>query len=120
VLFQNEECRHIIDLSRHNESTYTYLYDHILTLVDMEQACTEIIAQVNQLDVEPHWVPINWVPQVDGKTNSNYGTMSCAAPAQRKSKILSTFDSSLVEEIDLERTQPLAEPTEDGRWTEDL
>ncbi|XP_067938932.1 protein PALS1-like isoform X2 [Watersipora subatra] len=68
----NDECKHIIDLSRHHESTYSYLYDYVMTVRSIEKAVEELMSQINLLDNQQQWVPIDWLPTVDGKTNSNY------------------------------------------------
>lgn len=108
-LFQNEECKHIIDVSRYNESTYLHLYDYVITLTDTEQACEEIIKEINMLDVEKQWVPIDWLPQVDGITNSTYD------PANRASQATPQEDRTVVPSQTDISTSPVTYQNADAR-----
>lgn len=58
---QDEQLRSIIDHSREIEDQYGHLFDFILVNSDLDQAYTELLMEINRIDVEPQWVPAAWI-----------------------------------------------------------
>ena len=50
------------------------MYDNVLTFSDTEQICKDLLDEIDSLCNGKQWVPIDWVPQINGKTNSAYDT----------------------------------------------
>ncbi|CAG5135007.1 unnamed protein product, partial [Candidula unifasciata] len=57
----DEQLRGIIDHSREIEEQYGHLFDFILVNSDLDQAYTELLAEINRIEVEPQWVPAAWI-----------------------------------------------------------
>lgn len=43
------------------EDKYGHFFDYILVNSDMEQAYQELLNEINRLEVEPQWVPSQWL-----------------------------------------------------------
>ena len=43
------------------EDKYGHNFDYILVNSDMELAYQELLNEINRLEVEPQWVPTQWV-----------------------------------------------------------
>ena len=50
------------------------MYDNVMTFSDTEQICKDLLDEIDSLCTGKQWVPIDWVPQINGKTNSAYDT----------------------------------------------
>jgi MAGUK p55 subfamily member 5 len=43
------------------EEAYGQYFDMIIVNQDLDRAYDELLAEINRLEVEPQWVPIQWV-----------------------------------------------------------
>lgn len=53
--------KEIIERGREMEDKYGHFFDYILVNQDMDRAYEELLQEINRLEVEPQWVPIQWV-----------------------------------------------------------
>jgi len=60
ICLQDEELQAIVDKSREMESSYGHLFDCIITNQDLAAAYSELLREINSLEVEPQWVPASW------------------------------------------------------------
>lgn len=61
LVLQDEELQDSIERAREMEDKYGHYFDYILVNSDMELAYTELVNEINRLEVEPQWVPSSWV-----------------------------------------------------------
>lgn len=59
--FKDETLKDIIERAREMEDKYGHFFDYILVNQDMDRAYNELLEEINRLEVEPQWVPIQWV-----------------------------------------------------------
>ncbi|KAK3092558.1 hypothetical protein FSP39_004425 [Pinctada imbricata] len=57
----DEDLKEIIERAREMEDRYGHYFDFILVNSDMDSAYEELLAEINRLEVEPQWVPIQWM-----------------------------------------------------------
>lgn len=53
--------KEIIERGREMEDKYGHFFDYILVNQDMDRPYDELLQEINCLEVEPQWVPIQWV-----------------------------------------------------------
>ena len=61
VFFQDDELKDIIEKARELEENYGHYFDYIITNFDLDRTFEELRNVINQLEVEPQWVPAHWV-----------------------------------------------------------
>ena len=42
------------------EDRFGHMFDYILVNQDMDKAFDELVTEINRIEVEPQWVPIEW------------------------------------------------------------
>lgn len=42
------------------EETYGPFFDMVIVNQDMDKAYDELLAEINRLEIEPQWVPLQW------------------------------------------------------------
>lgn len=52
------------------EDTYSHYFDMIIVNQDLDRAYDELLAEINRLELEPQWVPVQWV-SLAGPVNGN-------------------------------------------------
>lgn len=52
------------------EETYSHYFDMIIVNQDLDRAYEELLAEINRLELEPQWVPLQWVSSA-GPGNGN-------------------------------------------------
>ncbi|XP_052275959.1 protein PALS1-like isoform X2 [Dreissena polymorpha] len=57
---KDDELRSIIERAREMEDRFGHLFDHILVNQDMDKAFDELVTEINRIEVEPQWVPVEW------------------------------------------------------------
>lgn len=57
----DDMLKEIIERGREMEDKYGHFFDFILVNQDMDRAYDELLEEINRLEVEPQWVPIQWV-----------------------------------------------------------
>ena len=60
-ILQDDELKDIIEKSREMEENYIQYFDMIVCNYDLDRAYDELLEGINQLDVNPQWVPSTWV-----------------------------------------------------------
>ena len=58
---QEEELKEIIEKAREMEENYGHYFDLIIVYFDSNRAYTELLSEINRLEVEPQWVPAAWM-----------------------------------------------------------
>ena len=53
--------KNIIEKSREMEEDYGHYFDFIIINYDLDRAYDELLKEINRLEVEPQWVPSQWV-----------------------------------------------------------
>ena len=61
LYFQDDELKNIIEKSREMEEDYGHYFDFIIINYDLDRAYDELLKEINRLEVEPQWVPSQWV-----------------------------------------------------------
>lgn len=61
VFFKDEHCRNVIDKGRDMETKYGHYFDFIISNNDIETAFNDLLGEINRLDMEPQWVPSDWL-----------------------------------------------------------
>nr|AUG84432.1 Pals1 [Platynereis dumerilii] len=61
VKFTEVELKEIIEHSRELEENYGHYFDYIIVNFDLDKAYNELLQEINHLEVEPQWVPAQWV-----------------------------------------------------------
>ncbi|ELU16313.1 hypothetical protein CAPTEDRAFT_18392 [Capitella teleta] len=61
IKVSDEELTEIIEKGRELEETYGHFFDHIITNFDLDRTYDELRGVIDQLEVEPQWVPAHWV-----------------------------------------------------------
>lgn len=56
-----EHCREVIDKGREMETKYGHFFDHIISSSDIDHAFNELLDEINRLEVDPQWVPSDWL-----------------------------------------------------------
>lgn len=54
------DLQSIIEEARDIESRYGHYFDMILTVTDIERAFVELLREINALEKEDQWIPIEW------------------------------------------------------------
>ncbi|XP_048734647.2 protein PALS1-like isoform X3 [Ostrea edulis] len=57
----DDMLKDVIERAREMEEKYGHFFDYILVNQDMDRAYSELLSEVNRLEVEPQWVPLQWV-----------------------------------------------------------
>ncbi|XP_055957113.1 protein PALS1 isoform X2 [Patella vulgata] len=57
----DDELKQIIDDAREMEEVYGHYFDYVLVNTDMDLAYDELLMEINRIEVEPQWVPQEWV-----------------------------------------------------------
>ncbi|ESO96509.1 hypothetical protein LOTGIDRAFT_115808 [Lottia gigantea] len=57
----DEELKQIIEDAREMEEVYGHLFDYVLVNTDLTRAYEELLNEINRIEVEPQWVPLEWV-----------------------------------------------------------
>ncbi|XP_061173738.1 protein PALS1-like isoform X1 [Saccostrea echinata] len=57
----DDMLKDIIERAREMEEKYGHFFDYILVNQDMDRAYSELLGEINRLEVEPQWVPLQWV-----------------------------------------------------------
>lgn len=70
--FQDDELKDIIEKAREMEENYIQYFDMIVCNYDLDRAYEELLEGINQLDVNPQWVPGTWVTWPPGVMNSKH------------------------------------------------
>lgn len=60
-MLQADHCQEVMDRGREMETKYGHLFDFIITNHDIDNAFYELLAEINRLEVEPQWVPSEWL-----------------------------------------------------------
>lgn len=55
------ELKEIIDKGRDMESKYGHYIDFVVTTTDYKRALEDLLAEINRIEVEPQWVPSEWL-----------------------------------------------------------
>ena len=58
---QDEELKDIIEKGREMEENFGHYFDLIIVNFDLDRAYEELLHEINSLEVEPQWVPSQWV-----------------------------------------------------------
>lgn len=61
IKVKDEDLQESIERAREMEDKYGHYFDYILVNSDMELAYQELLNEINRLEVEPQWVPSQWV-----------------------------------------------------------
>jgi len=56
-----EHCLDVIDKGRLMENKYGHFFDFIINANDIEGAFNDLLEEINRLEVEPQWVPSEWL-----------------------------------------------------------
>lgn len=51
----------IIDKGRLMENKYGHFFDFIINANDIDGAFNDLLEEINRLEVEPQWVPSEWL-----------------------------------------------------------
>lgn len=70
VRVTDDELKTIIEKAREMEDTYSHYFDMIIVNQDLDRAYDELLAEINRLELEPQWVPVQWV-SLAGPVNGN-------------------------------------------------
>lgn len=70
VRVTDDELKTIIEKAREMEETYSHYFDMIIVNQDLDRAYEELLAEINRLELEPQWVPLQWVSSA-GPGNGN-------------------------------------------------
>jgi len=60
-IVQDNELKSIIEKARQMEEAYGQYFDMIIVNQDLDRAYDDLLAEINRLEIEPQWVPIQWV-----------------------------------------------------------
>ncbi|XP_022093780.1 MAGUK p55 subfamily member 5-like isoform X2 [Acanthaster planci] len=60
-LLKEEELREIIETGRAMEDTYGHYFDYVIIHYDHERAYSELVEEINRIQLEPQWVPLSWL-----------------------------------------------------------
>ena len=58
---QVEHCVDVIDKGRLMENKYGHFFDFIINANDIYGAFNDLLEEINRLEVEPQWVPSEWL-----------------------------------------------------------
>lgn len=58
---QDDQLRDIIDRSREMEEVFGHLFDFVLVNSDLSRAYTDLLEEINRIEMEPQWVPASWI-----------------------------------------------------------
>ena len=61
MCIQDDELKDIIEKAREMEENYIQYFDMIVCNYDLDRAYEELLEGINQLDINPQWVPGTWV-----------------------------------------------------------
>lgn len=56
-----EHCKEVIDKGREMETKYGHYFDIIISSNDFDHAFNELLEEINRLELEPQWVPSEWL-----------------------------------------------------------
>ncbi|CAH1792248.1 unnamed protein product [Owenia fusiformis] len=56
-----DELKEIIEKAREMEDNFGHYFDLFIVNYDMDKAFDELVSNINRLEVEPQWVPAQWV-----------------------------------------------------------
>ncbi|CAH0393662.1 unnamed protein product [Bemisia tabaci] len=59
--YKEEELKDIIEKAREMEDKYGHFFDMIIINYDTERAYNQLLAEINNLQREPQWVPASWI-----------------------------------------------------------
>ncbi|XP_052768272.1 protein PALS1-like isoform X2 [Mya arenaria] len=57
---KDDDLRDIIERAREMEDKFGHMFDYILVNQDMDKAFDELVTEINRIEVEPQWVPVEW------------------------------------------------------------
>lgn len=61
VIFQDDELKMIIEKARKMEEEFGHYFDLIIVNQDVDRSYDELLAELNRLELEPQWVPVQWM-----------------------------------------------------------
>lgn len=61
VKVTDDELKVIIEKARRMEEDYGHYFDMIVVNQDFDRSYEELLAEVNRLELEPQWVPLQWM-----------------------------------------------------------
>lgn len=70
VKVTDDELKMIIEKAREMEDAYSHYFDMIIVNQNLEQAYEELLTEINHLELQPQWVPLQWV-SLGGPVNGN-------------------------------------------------
>ncbi|XP_016109633.1 MAGUK p55 subfamily member 5-A-like isoform X3 [Sinocyclocheilus grahami] len=56
-----EDVRETLEKVREMEHSYGHLFDAVITNTEQEKSVSELLRLIDKLDIEPQWVPSDWV-----------------------------------------------------------
>lgn len=59
-----------IEKGRQMEDEFGHLFDRVVINSDLERSFQQLISEINRLEVEPQWVPIQWLTEYHNGINS--------------------------------------------------
>ncbi|XP_071499356.1 protein PALS1-like isoform X1 [Diadema antillarum] len=60
-LLKEQELREIIDAGRGMEDAFGHYFDHVIIHHDHDRAYNELMEEIDRIQVEPQWVPVEWL-----------------------------------------------------------
>ena len=60
-MLQDSELQAIIEKAREMEENFGQYFDYIIMNYDTDRAYDDLLKEINRLEVEPQWVPAQWL-----------------------------------------------------------
>ncbi|XP_017511219.2 MAGUK p55 subfamily member 4 [Manis javanica] len=59
--FKDEDLQEMEDLAQKMETQFGHFFDHMIVNDNLQDACAQLLSEVQKAQEEPHWVPATWV-----------------------------------------------------------
>ena len=57
---QDDQLSEVIERGRMMEEVHGHYFDYVLNIQDFNEACEELLAEINCMETDPRWIPVQW------------------------------------------------------------